>query len=373
MHPVGDANYIRAKRKAVTAFFPYAVWNERRGDRTMIDLFLAAARASNPLWRLIDWDEFMWKAIRAFVDTLFDEASPDSLNRVLMLVSPYVPLETWCLNEKMVTRWAAATLTGPRRMELEVVRSVVAVLLRIASIDFLQPHIPTSTWVYLKKLPSLPPGRSGRTLETSGPVVRIIRTLGDVEILKSYLLLVWSDWYPPWGFDAMCVSIQRDFRGIGMGRHRADLIKQLDCVLGQLDQGLGYLRLRSPGIDGRSVEFSKDRYNEFKRLLLGLEEGTLRILTGAPFNLFDHLDFLTTADVHRVPLNICLRAPSPVSVVVCPRCSPLDPPTPWSDSAWISQRHFSITQPFGSACAPLTIPKPPSQLCDLDERRTIRG
>ena len=86
----------------------------------------------------------------------------------------------------------------------------------------------------------------------------------------------------------MCDSVRRDFGGIGMGCHRVDLIKQLDQVL-----GLGYLQQYSPDIDGRSVEFSKNRYGEFKRLLLELEERTSRIPTRTPSRLIGHIDFLT--------------------------------------------------------------------------------
>ena len=258
----------------------------------MIEAFLSVSRASNPTRKLIDWDGFMWKAIRPFVNALFDEATPDSLNRVLTLVSPYVPLETWSLNRRMVTRWAAAPPTVPYTEE--VGQAVVTILLQVASIDFPQPHIPIGTWALLKKLPSLPRGRTGRTLETSGPVVRRVQALGNIEILKSYFLLVWSDWYPPWGSDAMYSSIQEDFSGIGMGCHRGDLIERLDHVLGELDQGLEYLQQHSPGIDGRSVDFSKKRYGLFKGLLLRQERETLEVLTRTPFRIdrpfiFTHL------------------------------------------------------------------------------------
>ena len=106
----------------------------------MINAFLATARASNPTWKPVDWDVFMWRAIRPFVDTSFDEAIPDSLDRVLTLVSPYVLLEPWSLNKHMVTQWAA-TASAVQYTE-EVSQSAVAVLLRIVCIDSLQSPIP---------------------------------------------------------------------------------------------------------------------------------------------------------------------------------------------------------------------------------------
>jgi len=233
----------------------------------MLDAFFSTARAFNPMGKLIDWDKFMWKAIRCFISTLYDGTNPDSLNWVITLVSPYVLLETWSLNEHMVTQWAAASLAVP--YSEEVGQSVVAVLLRLASIDSLQPYIPIAIWAFLKKKLSLPHKPLGRTLETSGPVVRSIQSLEDIEILKSYFLLVWSDWYPPWGFAAMCTSISEDFSGMEMKHHRRELIQQLDHVLAQLDQGLEYLQQYSPDISGPDIQVTKERYGEFRKLLLG--------------------------------------------------------------------------------------------------------
>ena len=60
----------------------------------------------------------------------------------------------------------------------------------------------------------------------------------DIEVLKSYLFAVWSewDWLSNYCFDEMCILIRDDFGGIEMGHHRTDLIQRLDDVLGQLDR-----------------------------------------------------------------------------------------------------------------------------------------
>ena len=316
MARVKNMDQVMSKRKAITAFFPYAVWQGRAGNRGVVEAFLDVAMASNPVRKLIDWDGFMWKEIRPFVNGLFDETSPDSLNQVLILVSPYVLLETWCFNRSMVTRWAAAALAVPETEEMG--QSVVAVLLQLAFLESPLPCIPIKVWAWLKKLPSLPRARSCtvQSLETSEAVVRRVQALENIEILKSYFLLVWSDWYPPWDSKAICSSIHKDFSGIGMGSHRRDLIERLDHVLGELDQGLEYLQQHSPGIHGSSVDSSKDQYKEFKRLLLGQgqERETLGILTRTPFRIDHHLYLLTLVDVHRIPFDICLCAPSRVSV-----------------------------------------------------------
>ena len=296
-----DADQIRSKHKAITTFFPYAVQQEQCGNHRMLDAFIGAARAFNPMWKLIDWDKFMWKAIRPFINTLFDEASPDSLDWVKTLVSPYVLLETWSLNKHMVTQWTAAALATT--YSEEVGQSVVTVLLQLASIDSLQSYIPITIWEFLKKRLPLPQRPLGRTLETSGPVVRRVQALKEIEILKSYFLFVWSDWYPPWGFAAMCTSISEDFSGIGVESHRRELIEQLDHVLGQLDQGLEYLQQYSPDISGTDIQVTKERYGEFKKLLLELNREALGVLAGMPSRLINIFDLLTLLDVYRFPSN----------------------------------------------------------------------
>jgi hypothetical protein len=78
--------------------------------------------------------------------------------------------------------------------------------------------------------------------------VRHFRGLGDVDILKSYFLFIWSEWSQLSDVGGMLVSIREDFGGIGMGHHRDDLIKRLDHVLGQLDRGLDYLEQHQDGL-----------------------------------------------------------------------------------------------------------------------------
>ena len=295
MARVGDLGQIRSKRKAATALFAYAVRREQDGDGGMIDVLLDVIK------------------LRAFtigpqITALFDEGSPDSLNRIIVLVSPYVPWDSRVFHSSTVTRrWATAVLAVPYTEE--VGRSVVDAVLQIASIKSLQPYIPVGVWALLKEQPSLPPACLGRARGTTACVVRGIRELGDPEILKSYLSLVWSEWYAihPDGFTDMCASIRDDFGGIGMGGHRNDLVKRLDYVLGQLGQGLGYYQ---------QYHRLKRQYKELKDILLEVDRETTGILTRTPSkstNLSTH----SPVGIHRIPLNIYVRAPVPVPVVTC--------------------------------------------------------
>ena len=122
--------------------------------------------------------------------------------------------------------------------------------------------------------------------------------------------------------------------------------------LGWVATGGDLIKQRSPGIGGRSVEFSKDWYGELKRLLLGLEEEVLGVLTRTPYKLINRFDFLTSGDVRRIPLDICLCAPSPVSVVACPQRSLFGSPTSRFDSTRISLCCFFIAQLFRLAHPP---------------------
>ena len=310
MAKVADPDQIRSKRKAVATFFPYAVWQERNGECRMVDAFLLVARASRS-------GEFMWEAIGPFITTLFGEASPDSLNRVITLVSPYVRWDTWSFNKTAVTRWATAASAVPYT---EVVgQFVVEALLEIAFMNSLRPHVPISIWAWLKKQPPLPPICFGRFRGTTRGVVRGVRELGDVEILKSYLLLVWSEWdcVDLRGFTEMCTSLREDFRGIGMGDHRHDLVARLNHLLRQLTWGLGFIQQHNPLCGEDSIRTAKSQYGELKELLLEMDREALGALTRMPSELINHLDLLNPVDVHRIPLDIRLCAPSPVSIITC--------------------------------------------------------
>ena len=142
----------------------------------------------------------------------------------------------------------------------EAGQDVVDLLLQIASVHSLLPHIPIEIWAWLKERPSLPPVCWGRESGTSRNIIRHIRGLGDIEILKSYFLVVWSEWNYLYvdRFEEMEISIREDFSGIGMKRHRKDLIVRLDYVLEQLKD--------TPGNEAQIR-----RYGWLKKLLLKVD------------------------------------------------------------------------------------------------------
>ena len=234
----------------------------------MVDVISRAVMASSSVKPL-------WPPIKRYITTLFDEPRPPSLDPIITLISPHCYLR----NKDAVTRWAEAALAVQHTEE--VGWSVVDVLLQIACDDSLRPHIPFRLWAWVKNQRSLPPDCLGRYRGSYSEVVQFVRGLGDVEILTSYLLLVWSEWDWPSGVDEMEISIRAGFGGVGMRRHREVLVERLDHVLGQLDRGLGHLRQHKPWFNETDVRWVKQDYGRLKRVLLEVGRGGVDIPTCA--------------------------------------------------------------------------------------------
>ena len=176
-----DRGPLQSKRKAITTLLPYAIRRERDGQPDMLDIFLRAARASN------EW-AFTWHQFRGYADGLLREASP----RAVVLVLPFISWDWLTYQEDWIQRWAWAVSAAPDTER--VAQSVVDTLLQIASKEKLLPYIPVNIWSWLTKQPRLPAICLGRNVGTSAHVVKAVRALKDIEILKSYFLLVWSEW-----------------------------------------------------------------------------------------------------------------------------------------------------------------------------------
>ena len=293
-----DSSELHSKREAITALFPYAVWRDRDGEPRIFDKFLLAARA---------WGEFgNWPYTHLFYRRLFYEASP----RTIVLVSPY--LRSYTHVQERTRQWDAAVSLVPYTEE--VAHSVVDMLLQIAAYPGLGEEVTNGAWLWLTKLPSLSPVSRGRANGSNDTAVRTIRELNDPLILKSYLLLLWSecDALNYYGFDEMCASIH-DFSGIEMGHHRADLIKRLDYILGQLDQGLEYLQRDNPRLEEYHMPLMRDRYGELKGILM---ETNVEAIARTSYPMVTLPRVLTQVDTCRISCNIYVCASSPMSIVL---------------------------------------------------------
>ena len=259
----GDGCRTASECKAISALLPYVAWQERHGKYVTLDAMSRIVGASEaPTWNHV-------------VPTLFNGSSPQTTllashhTNWLTLTWGDKPLTSG--HENMISQWATAVSAVPYTEE--VGQSVANALLRIASTGVLQPHIPIDVWAWLEKVPSLPPKCVGRIEGGEGHVVHYVRALGDIKILKSYLLLIWSEWESPVadGVSEMCTSIRSDFSGIGMRDHRKDLIKRLDHILGQLDRGLGYLRQHKPWMNEWSFQQAREQYRMLRGVLLEVD------------------------------------------------------------------------------------------------------
>ena len=257
MAEAGDRRLLQSKRKAITTLLPHAVWQEREGRPETLDAILHAFRATRVL-------RFTWNCVDTFFSMLFSKASP----RAAALASPHIHWDLLIGRGDLIERWVATVSTAPHIDE--VVQSVIDALLQIASAGNLATYIPVDLWSWLTECPPLPIICWGRSVGTCAYVVDAVRALEDVEVFKSYLLLVWSEWGFPWsdGIDRMRTYIQDDFGGIGMGHHRADLIQRLDHVLGQLDLGLWRLGQHDPELGEVDLEVRTNQYRELRELLL---------------------------------------------------------------------------------------------------------
>jgi hypothetical protein len=231
---------ILSKRKAICALLPHAIFMEQGGQQGMIDAIFRAARASRS-------KDFLCRQVTLYASRLFEKRSQASLDRVIVLISPYIPWGGALNNSAAVARWAAAVSAVP--WTEEVGQNLVNALIAIASIDFLRPHIPIDIWRLLKRRPSLTPLYYVE-LDTARHqrILAYIRGLGDIEILKSFFLVIWSDQIsPPIEFSRVVERYIRDnFGGTGMEGHRKDLVERLDQILpwtfGEARKGYSKLR-----------------------------------------------------------------------------------------------------------------------------------
>jgi hypothetical protein len=172
---------LQSERKVITALLPYAIQQERDGQPEMLDIILHAVGASK------EW-EFVWHRVGPYASGLLHEAS----NRAVILVLPHIRWDWLADRGDLVQLWATAVSAVPDTEE--VASSVVDTLLQIASQRDLLPYIPADIWLWLTKRPHLQPICLGRNVGTCADVVKAVRALKDVEVLKSYFLLVWSEW-----------------------------------------------------------------------------------------------------------------------------------------------------------------------------------
>ena len=224
----------------------------------------------------------MWYPAWTYIARLLNDEIPPSLNRVVVLASPYVAWDNTSDGKKAVVRWAAAVsvITYTEK----VGQSVVDALLQIAAVNSLRPHIPTNVWEWLKRRPSLPPGCLGRTTGAQMEIVHHVRGFRDIELITSYFLLLWSEWvcHDNSCFQPMQVSIREDFGGTGLERNRKELMERLDHILEELNQGTEHFRKYRPVAIGTHVFYALFEYEQLRETLLEVEKEVMSTLPVRP-------------------------------------------------------------------------------------------
>lgn len=270
MIDTADAHMISMKVKAISTIIPFAISLERDGQQGMLDVAVCSLRS---------FGGDVWSQAQRHIDTLFKETSAHSLNQAITLISPYWGWSSWKKGENEVARWATAVLNVPYTKE--VGQSVVDATLQIASHNFLRPHIPIKVWALFKKQPPLSPICLGRSNGNEPDIIKHVRGLGDLEILKSFLLLVWSEWdrISSSGLDMMKMLIQEDFCGIGMAQHQQDLLQRLDYILGEFGRGPEYFQwhtMWSFDFIKARIEYTKQQYGELRDVLLEVQREAVK-------------------------------------------------------------------------------------------------
>ena len=282
-----DQDTLYRNRKAITALFPYVMWQERYRQRPeTFNVFLHAVDAAK------SYTGFLWHCVQPFMNTLLNDAGDVSLKRVAMLVSSDIPWEKQ-ESRGLVRAWVATVSAIPK--EKEVAPSVVNALLQIAYFELLPPGNHGDVWSWLTLRPSLPPICRGRLVGSDLNVMQQVRGLKDIEILKSYLLVVWSEWDSLCDSSAMCECIREEFSGVEANSHRADLLQRLDEVIGELDRGLAYLRRDRPDLREEELPKRKGQYEELRRILMAIPEAP-EIPTCMSSRLINFFDLLTLVE-----------------------------------------------------------------------------
>ena len=115
-------------------------------------------------------------------------------------------------------------------------------------------------------------------------VIHHVRGLGDIEILTSFLLLLWSEWvyHDNSGIQPTQVTIREDFDGTGLERNRKELMERLDHILEELNQETEHFRKYRREVVGTHVFYAKIEYKALRETLLELEKEVTSTLPVRP-------------------------------------------------------------------------------------------
>ena len=251
--------------KPLTCIFSYAVIAAEGGDTRLLDEVLLAVRRSS------QGSSWVRRHISLLINGTLTGWSDVRL-RITLCALPYLEDAWFHAADKypFILRWESAA--SHIKSTQETGQSVVEVLLRMACAYQWRPHITTEAWKWLKRRPQLPPVCRARSLccNDLGAISKV-ESLRDTEILKDYLIVVWSewDWLAPWVCSYMCDVIRKRFRGERKRGHRDELRDRLVHIQKQLDLGLDHLRKQGSEM---SVAYFRPTKEAYEALLETLSE-----------------------------------------------------------------------------------------------------
>ena len=235
------------------------------GDTKLLDeVLLAISRTSQG-------SSWVRSHIGPFIEQELSTWDSDVRVRIVMRALPYVEDAWFHIEDKdfFVELWRSV----PEDLEYtpEIGQSVVQVLLRMACAYQWRPHIKR-VWRWLKRRPQLPPVCRARSMccNDLGAISKV-ESLKDIEILKGYLIVVWSewDWLAPWVCSYMCAVIRKRFGGERKKGHRGELRGRLLHIQKQLDLGMDHLRNQGSEMPAAYLQPTKEAY---EALLVTLSE-----------------------------------------------------------------------------------------------------
>jgi len=224
--------------KAITTLFVYATRREQDGDPRLLAAFLKVSR------HFPQPSSWLRYRIGAVMSELLEEESSNLQKRAAVLAAPSVPQSWKPVEDKggFINSWLSAV---DRVKEMgDVTEGAIRMSFDMAWDDEWRPHMTPEAWALLKW------DHQGRPLYWKGAplivesteVIPAVRSLGDVEILTSFLILTWLglDAVSDEMTDQMCVVLWEEY-GIGKDVYRGELLRCLDRVLEYLN-GMQYGR-----------------------------------------------------------------------------------------------------------------------------------
>jgi hypothetical protein len=219
--------------EAITTLFVYATRREQDGDPRLLTAFLRAVQDSPKT------SYWVYNDIGVAVPELLEEESSNLQKRAAVLAASSMP-QSWKYTRdkgEFINTWLSAV---DRVKEMGgVTEGVIRMSFDMARDNEWRPYMTPEVWALLKKRHQAWPlyWKGDPSIVDNTEVIPAVRSLGDIETLTSFLVLVWSglDAVSDELIDQMCAVLWEEY-GIGRDAYREELLRCLDRTLEHLDR-----------------------------------------------------------------------------------------------------------------------------------------